>query len=86
MQNAVQNGIENLSGSSVSSNGHPQDPYRFRARTREELLASQALVPGVNPAELPPDEPEPGVSTPRRVVVPKPPPSAKPKAPQGWIL
>jgi hypothetical protein len=44
VQNAVQNGIENLSGSSISANGHPQDPYRFRARTKEELLQSQGLA------------------------------------------
>jgi hypothetical protein len=86
VQNAVQNGIENLSGSSVSSNSHPQDPYRFRARTRDELLASQALVPGTNPAELPPDDEPTGVAAPRRVIAATPPPKAQPKAPQGWIL
>jgi hypothetical protein len=46
VQNAVQNGIENLSGSSVNVNGQPGDEYRFRARTKEELLASQQLAAG----------------------------------------
>ena len=86
MQNAVQNGIENLSGSSVSTNSHPQDPYRFRARTRDELLASQNLVPAANAAELPPEDEPSGVAAPRRVIAATPPPKAQPKAPQGWIL
>lgn len=47
VQNAVQNCIELLSGSSVSSNSIPiQDGggYRFRARTKEELLESERLA------------------------------------------
>lgn len=44
VKNAVQNGIENLSGSSVSSNAHPEDGYRYRARTRDELIQSQQLA------------------------------------------
>jgi len=44
VQNAVQNGIENLSGTAVSTNAHPEDGYRFRARTKEELMQSQQLA------------------------------------------
>jgi hypothetical protein len=77
VQNAVQNGIENLSGTSISSNSHPQDPYRFGARSAEELKATAHLVPKVNLADLPPPE-EPAVVTP--AAKPKPP------SPKGWIL
>lgn len=77
IRNAVQNGIENLSGTSISSNSHPQDPYRFGARSAEELKATAHLVSKVNLADLPPPEEPAGV-----------PPAAKPKSPspKGWIL
>lgn len=44
VQNAVQNGIENLSATQVGANSHPGDEYRFRARTREELIESAQLA------------------------------------------
>lgn len=80
VQNAVQLGIENLSGTSISVNSHPGDSYRFGARSAEELKASAHLVPGVNQAELPPPE-ESAVTVPRATPRPTP-----PKAPAGWIL
>lgn len=79
VRNAVQNGIELLSGTAVSVNAHPHDGYRFPARSKEELLATQHLVPGVNRADLPPDDDEPA-APPRNVS-----PPAKGK-PQGWIV
>lgn len=99
VQNAVQNGIENLSGSSVSVNAHPDDGYRFRARTKEELIASQELVansggvaagrkamdPAANQLGAPPVDENGNLiaKTPGRVPVPTPP---KAQAPKGWIL
>lgn len=83
MRHAVQNGIENLSGTNVSMNAHPEDGYRFRARTAEELKQSEHLVPRVNPADLPPPEEnnaivvQPGqrLELPKIVLPPK-----------GWLL
>lgn len=90
VQNAVQNGIENLSGTSISTNSHPGDGYRFQARTKDELLQSQGIVPAVRIEDLPPDdngriEIPPGVTVelPHRIVVPNPP---KAKKPEGWVL
>lgn len=45
VKNAVQNGIELLSNTSISGNSQSGDSYRFEARTREELLSTQHLVP-----------------------------------------
>lgn len=84
VQNAVQNGIENLSGSSVSSNAHPEDGYRFRARTKDELLQSQGLVPAVNKADLPPADEE--LVSGKLSVLEGLPPKANSQAPQGWLL
>jgi len=86
VQNAVQNGIEQLSGSTVSTNGHPGDPYRFQPRTREELLQSQHLAadsgavgqraPVQDPARTrlgaPPPEGEEEALNPRPAVAPSP--------------
>jgi len=44
IQNAVQNGIEQLSGTQVGHNAQPGDSYRFGPRTREELLESAHLA------------------------------------------
>jgi hypothetical protein len=44
VKNAVQNGIDNLSGTSIGYNAHPDDGYRFRARTKEELMGSEHLA------------------------------------------
>lgn len=45
VKNAVQNGIELLSNTSISGNSQSGDSYRFEARTRDELMATQHLVP-----------------------------------------
>jgi hypothetical protein len=74
----VQNGIENLSGTSISSNSHPEDGYRFRARTAEEIKATAHLVPQVRIEDLPQDE---GAG----IIVP-PTARAEAKSPKGWIL
>jgi hypothetical protein len=91
VQLAVQNGIENLSGTSISGNAHPQDQYRFPARSKEELIQTQHLVPGVNKAELPPDDEERVRELDARLMMDSihaghttPPPKAK--KPEGWIL
>ena len=95
VRNAVQNGIENLSRTSLSSNAHPEDGYKFRARTREELLASQKLAansggvragkPTLDPAATELNAPAWEDEDQTKIIVPgqAPPPSAKPK---GWIL
>lgn len=44
MANAIQNCVENLSGTSVGSNSHPGDPYSHAARTRQELIDTQQQV------------------------------------------
>lgn len=49
----MQNGIENLSGTSLSSNAHPDDGYRFRARTAEELKQSAQLVAPAGGVHMP---------------------------------
>lgn len=62
VRNAVQNGIEQLSGQAVATNSHPGDPYRFKPRNREELLASQAeahMAGAADPVEQPPAPPPP---------------------------
>lgn len=41
---AVQMGIENFGGSTLSHNAAPGDPYRHQARSREELLATEHLA------------------------------------------
>jgi len=51
VKHAVQNGIEQLSGTSLKANSQPGDRYRFEARTKEELLASQGQAA---PVEIPP--------------------------------
>jgi hypothetical protein len=100
VKNAVQNGIENLSGTAVSSNSHPGDGYRFQARTKDELLQSQQLAASarevgrkdrpMDPAaqqlqSIPVDDN--GV-----IIIPgagRPhtvPSSPKAKQPEGWIL
>lgn len=57
MKNAVQNGYEQLrAAGGVSGNNLPGDNYRFNARTREELLASQHEV--ADSRIIQPDEPE----------------------------
>lgn len=96
MKNAVQNGIENLSGTSISSNAHPEDGYRYRARTKEELLQSQELAANngnvragkliVDPAKEVLNAPEWSDEDQTKIIVPgattpTPPPQAK-----GWLL
>jgi hypothetical protein len=44
VQNAVQNGVEQLSKSNVNVNADPADPYRFNARTKDELNRDAALA------------------------------------------
>lgn len=76
-------------------NAHPSDPYRFRARTAEEIKQSEHLVPGMNPADLPPPDDSVLVVPPKTTIhlgtmqVPAeprlPPPSAQ-KAADGWLL
>jgi hypothetical protein len=85
VRNAVQNGIENLSGTNVSVNANPQDSYRFRARTAEELKATQHLVPVVRREDLPLDDDATHTEIARqrewvRDIV------SSPQAPKGWIL
>lgn len=100
IREAVQNGIENLSGTNISSNAHPQDGYKFRARTKDELVASQQLVaptggrlmpkPPVEAANgewVPPPEDVEAASpygSSRIIITDKAPPP--PKAPKGWII
>lgn len=89
VQNAVQNGIENLSGTSISSNSHKDDGYRFAARRKEELIASQKLVaPGPQDAELPETSPEYVQAQRPRIIIPgAPPPKAQPAKPASqWLL
>lgn len=78
VQSAVQNGIENLSGSSVATNNKPSDAYRFPARNAEELKATAHLVPQVKIEDLPVvDEYSPTIVLPQ----------SKPQPPiKGWIL
>lgn len=80
VQNAVQNGIENLSGTSIAMNAHPDDGYRYRARTREELLASQALVANAGTVSAGREAQDPAAA-----FESSSPPSPPPKQ-QGWIL
>lgn len=93
MQNAVQNGIENLSGTSISMNAHPDDGYRFGARTKDELLQSQQLAESsgnvragkkvLDPAHTELKAPEWSDEDQTKIIVPSqdPPPQAK-----GWLL
>ena len=57
VKNAVQNGYEQLRpGGGVQGNNMPGEQYRFDARTREELLASQHEV--ADSRHVPPTEEE----------------------------
>lgn len=77
IKNAVQNGIENLSGTSIAVNAHPEDGYRFPARTADELKATSHLVPAtVKIDDLPPDDDQTHVDLAK----------APPTTPKGWIL
>ncbi len=79
--NAVQNGIEILSRPAVSVNANPNDPYRFAARSAQELKESAHLVPGASAAELPPAEDEAPVPPPAK------PRTTPPKARSSeWLL
>lgn len=99
---AVQNGIDNLSGSSISSNAHPEDGYRFRARTAEELKQSKELVAPAGGAHMPkppvladtgewvppPDEIEAAapIVHPGKIVLPPGVTYPVPTPAEGWIL
>lgn len=98
VQNAVQNGIENLSGTSISSNAHPEDGYRYRARTKDELLQSAHLVANArdvargdrahDPAVKflgAPEMAEDGTFLPTERTAPASSPPA-PQKPKGWLL
>jgi len=76
VQNAVQNGIENLSGTSINSNTHPGQRYLFPARSREELLASQDQAADARAVPRHEDPLDPAAAS----------PSPKAKEPEGWIL
>lgn len=97
----MQNGIENLSGTNVSSNSHPDDGYRFRARTKEELLASQGIVAPVGGALMPkppveadngewvppPEDIEQAAGVrPSKIIVPGAAPQPPSGQAKGWIL
>lgn len=97
VKNAVQNGIENLSGSSISMNAHPEDGYKFRARTKDELIQSQQLAASArdvgrqersqDPAASKLNAPEWDERT--GEFIPRQAPATSPKAKlqqQGWIL
>lgn len=89
VQNAVQNAIDQLNRPAVSSNAHPEDGYRFRARTADELKQSAHLVPGVNPAELPPEDDDPTRIQVHQQLPPLPatPRTTPPKAPSSeWLV
>jgi hypothetical protein len=75
IKNAVQNGIENLSGSVVTQNGAPGGSYQYPARSREELLATQHLVADARTLGKNEESQDPAVAT--------PPPKADP---EGWLL
>lgn len=75
IKNAVQNGIENLSGSTVTMNGAPGGSYQYPARSREELLATQHLVADARTVGKTEEAQDPTVAT--------PPPKAEP---EGWLL
>lgn len=99
VRNAVQNGIENLSGTSISSNSHPEDGYRFRARTAEEIKESKGLVAPVGGVHMPkppvqadtgewvppPEDIEAAAGVrPSKIIIPTQ--ATPPKVPKGWIL
>lgn len=95
VQNAVQNGIENLSKTSISMNAQPDDEYRFNARTKEQLVQSKDLVANqgnvkagrkvLDPAKTELGAPEWSDEEQTKIIVPAsellPPPKAK-----GWLL
>lgn len=77
VQNAVQNGIEQLSGSHVSSNEMSLTDgaqYRFMARSREQLLESQHLAADSRVVDREAEAADPAASL-----------AAKPKK-EGWLL
>jgi len=90
VKHAVQNGVEQLSGSSITSNAHPDDGYRFRARTKEELLQSQQLAANngnvrAGRAALDPAQAELGAPGWEDDEQPSLAPAPSPKA-EGWFL
>lgn len=88
---AVQNGIEQLSKTNLTSNGHPGDGYRFEPRSRDELIASQqlaaedrAVAPNLGFQEL--RDPAEALAEPSGKAKP---PAARKKSedgPQGWLM
>lgn len=93
----MQNGIENLSGTNVSMNAHPDDGYKFRARTKEELIASQQIAASsgsaqagrtADPARTELNAPEwEDEDRPKIIITDAAPPPPKGKQqPKGWIL
>lgn len=95
VQNAVQNGIEQLSRTSISYNAHPGDEYRFDARTKDQLIQSKDLAANsggvkagrkvLDPAKTELGAPEWSDEDQTKIIVPAselpPPPKAK-----GWLL
>ena len=75
IKNAVQNGIENLSGTNVTQNAHPGGNYQYPARSREELLATQHLVADARSVGKSEAAQDPTVSAP-----------ARKDEPEGWAL
>jgi hypothetical protein len=96
VQNAVQNGIEQLSKTSISYNSAPEDEYRFNARTKEQLLQSKELVANqggvragrkvLDPAKTELGAPEWSDEEQTKIIVPASElPPLPPKA-KGWLL
>jgi len=97
VRHAVQNGIEQLSGTSITSNSHPDDGYRFEARTKEQLIESKHLAANqggvkagrrvLDPAKTELGAPEWSDEDQTKIIVPATElPPLPPKAKGGWLL
>lgn len=89
VQNAVQNGIDNLSKTSINVNAMPGDEYRFRARNREELIQSEGLAAnsgGVRAGRPALDPAATELHAPALSDDDEPAPSPKAAEPKGWLL
>jgi len=88
VQLAVHRCIVQLSGTSVNSNNHSLDDgdsYRFRARTKDELIASQqevAAAGGTNPRATFEQLVDPATE----IASPIPPKAVSPKQAEGWLM
>lgn len=90
VEQAVSLGIRQLSSMSVQTNAHPlQGNYAFQARTREELLASEALAANhrvVFRDEKPETLQDPAAGLDPESAQPGRAKTVQPQAPQEWLL